>query len=202
MLENEWKSQNCEFLTKVNATSRSIHDWAKENFGNIFKEKRILLSRLGGIQRVAEYQNNIFLKKLETSLIVKLEDILKQEELLGQQKAKQIWLWNGDRHTRFFHMVMVIRRRHNKIEGLKNAAGIWVYEKEEIKKMIVGFFFDIFSMDNGRAIPNDWLNLFENVNFCTLGPNYRVLDEEIKTTLFSIEPTKASGEDGLPALFF
>lgn len=201
VLENEWKSQNCEFLSKINTTTRSIREWAKENFGNILKEKRIILARLGGIQKVVEHRNNKFLKELESSLIVKLEDILKQEEILWQQKARQNWLQNGDRNTRFFHMATVIRRRHNKIEGLKDATGNWVYEKEEIKKTIVDFFSDLFSVDNGRAIPDDWPNLFENESFRPLGLNCGVMEDDIKKALFFIGPMKAPGEDGLPALF-
>lgn len=49
-----------------------------------------------------------------------LEEVLTQEELLWQQKSIQDWIMHGDRNTSYFHQKTINRRRHNRIEAIKN----------------------------------------------------------------------------------
>lgn len=79
-----------------------IHEWAKKDIGNIFKEKRILLARLDGIQKALEKGFNSFLLELNTTLQIELERILNEEEILWIEESRQTWSREGDRNTRFF----------------------------------------------------------------------------------------------------
>jgi hypothetical protein len=70
-----------------NLTPR-LKDWNKDTFGNIFKRKKELLSRLNGIQNSPHYGYNEFLDKLEKDLQEQLAVTLYQEECLWYQKSR------------------------------------------------------------------------------------------------------------------
>ena len=70
--------------------------WNREVFGNIFKRKKELLARIGGIQQALEHQPFRSLHCLETNLKKKLEKVLSQEELLWYQKSRRDWINYGD----------------------------------------------------------------------------------------------------------
>ncbi|XP_019166615.1 PREDICTED: uncharacterized protein LOC109162348 [Ipomoea nil] len=63
--------------------------WNKTVFGNIFKRKRELLARLGGIQRRLEITYHRGLASLQRKLTIQLEDVLYQEELMWFQQSRE-----------------------------------------------------------------------------------------------------------------
>lgn len=54
--------------------------WKKQQFGNIFQQKRTLLARLAGIQASVHYPSSIFLQNLEIDLSMQYSKILRLEE--------------------------------------------------------------------------------------------------------------------------
>lgn len=71
-----------DFCSKLDSTVSSIREWAKRDFGDIFKEKKILMARLGGIQKALDDRPNPFLNNLGYELQLNLEEALRREELL------------------------------------------------------------------------------------------------------------------------
>lgn len=59
----------------------------------------------------------------EETLIKELDVVLEPEEVLWFQKAREKWIALGDRSTKFFHTSTIMKRRHNRIEALKNEEG-------------------------------------------------------------------------------
>ena len=80
-VENNWKRNlNCtnaaiDFINKLG-------NWNKDIFGNIFKRKKELLARIGGMQRFLEKRHSRSLTKLKTKLKRDLEKVLTQKEVL------------------------------------------------------------------------------------------------------------------------
>lgn len=62
--------------------------WNNEVFENILAKKRILISRLRGIQRCLENYRSRKLVELEKELRTELEGILDNEELLWKQRSR------------------------------------------------------------------------------------------------------------------
>lgn len=54
----------------------------------------------------------------------------------------------GDRNTKYFHMSMLIRRRRNRIEMLRNEEGEWVSDSTELKNLAVNHYKELFSSDS------------------------------------------------------
>ena len=98
-------------------------NWNKDIFGNIFKRKKELLARIGGIQRTLEKHHSRRLIELEIKLKRNLERVLTQEEVLGFQKSQREWIVCGDRNTAFSHQITVERHRRNRIGMIKNDLG-------------------------------------------------------------------------------
>ncbi|RYR45945.1 hypothetical protein Ahy_A07g031714 [Arachis hypogaea] len=121
-----------------------LKGWNSEIFGNIFKRKRKIMSRLNGIQRAPSYGRNPWLENLEKRLSEELNTILDQEELFWMQKFRQLWIVEGDRNTRFYHTKTAIRRCKNKIIKLRNNEGCWCKSQEELQDMAIGFFKKLY----------------------------------------------------------
>ncbi|VVA36392.1 PREDICTED: reverse mRNAase [Prunus dulcis] len=115
-------------------------------------------------------------------------------------------IWNvneGDRHTKFFHLTTIIRRRWNKIERLKYNKGVLVEEAENIKAFAVEFFMELFNQPSSDGFVDVIPNLFPRLETVELSALNKVVDmAEVKDSLFSIGGLKAPRMDGFPACFY
>jgi hypothetical protein len=57
---------------------------------------------------------------------------MEKEELKWKQKSRELWLWEGDRNSKFFHLSTVIRRHSNRINEIKLDDGSWLHGREQI----------------------------------------------------------------------
>lgn len=102
-------------------------------------------------------------------------------------------------------MSTVIRRKFNKITGLKNERGVWIFDREALGQMVQNFFINLFSsesrestlryehpMEVGKVIP---LELEAKL----VAP---VSDQEILSAVKDFKPRKSPGPDGLHPIFF
>ncbi|KAH9671615.1 putative ribonuclease H protein [Citrus sinensis] len=80
-VENNWRC-SLNYTTAVADFINKLGNWNKEIFGNIFKRKKELLARIGGIQLFLEKRHSRSLSKLESKLKRDLEKVLTQEEVL------------------------------------------------------------------------------------------------------------------------
>lgn len=71
--------------------------------------------------------------------------LLEKKEIYWKQRAKQFWLRDGDKNSRFFHKFASARKEHNKIQRLRDEQGVWRDKDEEIEQIITGYFENIFS---------------------------------------------------------
>ncbi|CAJ2652742.1 unnamed protein product [Trifolium pratense] len=100
-LHSKWEKDK-DIVQSLHELMTHLKKWNKETFGNIFKRKGELLSRLNGIQKSSNYGYSIFLENLEKELQDQLVVTLYQEEYLWFQKSRSIWVSDGDRNTKNF----------------------------------------------------------------------------------------------------
>ena len=113
-----------------------------------------------------------------------------------------MWLKDGDRNSKFFHLSTIIRRKRNSIDTIKNDARIWLTCKKEIRNHMVAKFTELFTEET-VSFPSDLEHLIlpsifptDNTILCRIPT-----PQEIKATIFEMNSHKAPGPDGLPALF-
>ncbi|XP_028067839.1 uncharacterized protein LOC114270505 [Camellia sinensis] len=87
-------SWNHESFLQENLSSLATNSlvWNKDVFGNIFKRKRWLLSRIEGIQKAQHFSSSHNLFLLEKDLISQYNKTLFQEEVLWFQKSRANWI--------------------------------------------------------------------------------------------------------------
>jgi hypothetical protein len=102
------------------------------------------------------------------------------------------WLKEGDRNTAFFHARASARRKTNRIKALVREDGSRCDDQKGMKRMVEGFFGSLFSVEPCvsmdevlDAIPVK-VDLHMNADLCK-----PYTDEEIRTALFQMGPTKA-----------
>lgn len=189
-----------EALTKIKNGSLVFN---QEVFGNIFRRKRLIERRLLGIQQTLERIDSAWLDLLESQLQREYDSILFQEELLWYQKSREKWIQLGDKNSKFFHAQTIIRRRRNKIMGLKLHNGKWCTNDLTLQREAQSFFQGLFCSPNSdqqtkfkvRDTPK-----LEEEGIATL--TQPVTREEIDFALNSMHPYKAPGPDGFQGIFF
>ncbi|XP_074337634.1 uncharacterized protein LOC141674831 [Apium graveolens] len=128
--------------------------------------------------------------------------LLEKQETYWSQRAKQFWLKDGDKNTRFFHRYASIRKEHNKIKRLKDEHGVWQESDEEIQAIISKYFEQIFTRSrSGELIPDriKFQSITEEQSHNLL---VHVVEKEVNEAVFSMAPEKSPGVDGLNPAFF
>lgn len=142
---------------------------------------------------------NNFLWNLEKSLQSELALVLYQEELSWFQKSRAQWLTDGDRNKKYYHLKTINRRRRNKIRMLKNNAGDWIEDGEDLKVLVNNFYKNLFVVEH---LPGPWVQT--RISFPSI--HRQILDdismEEVKKAMFGMGAWRAPGADGFPARFY
>ena len=133
----------------------------------------------------------------------KLDDLLLKQEIYWAQRSRVAWLKHGDNNTKFFHSKVTQRHRRNHIKGIKNSQEHWEKEVEDIAKVAIDYFDNLFS-----AGSCDQMEECLDIVLVKVTPemqNFLSCDftaEEIKTMVFQMGPTKAPGLNGVNALSY
>lgn len=135
-----WRKQ-AELLVNLKNIAVDAASWQCHSLHSLKRKKKEIMFRLHGIQsRMYGQQNFRALQNLEWKLQEDLSVILKQEELM--------WLADGDRNTKYYHLKIVTRRCRNHITMIKDAAGNWIDDEDQIRGMAIQYYKQLF-MDRG-----------------------------------------------------
>lgn len=74
----------------------------------------------------------------------RMDELEKREEIYWKQRSRQNWLKHGDRNTKFFHEKAKQRVARNQIRRLKNEAGEWFDEEDDIAGVLVQHFRELY----------------------------------------------------------
>ncbi|KAH1046861.1 hypothetical protein J1N35_037645 [Gossypium stocksii] len=126
-----------------------------------------------------------------------------KEERYWEQHARVNWLKNGDKNTSFFQKFTSQRRHTNRIRGLKRSDGLIATDRIEIGEITRDYFSDLF---DSRGIDN-LDHILSGVSCCINDSMNQSLTstyskEENKEALKGMGPTKASGSNGFPIVFY
>lgn len=136
---------------------------------------------------------------------VSLENLLLEEEIYWRQRAKDHWLMNGDKNTRWFHNKASYRKKKNHIVGMEDRSGQWVSEFRQVEDTISEYFSSLFSSSNPdpmliqESLRDVMVSVSDEMNQGLLRP---FVTEEVEVAAKQIHPNKAPGPDGLSGSFF
>ena len=128
---------------------------------------------------------------------------LKAEEMFWRQKSRILWLREGDRNSKHFHVLVKQRRARNMITQLLDENENVVEDEEALVAIATSYFRQIFESSN----PEDIANVLSEVSTTITGAinedlTAPVTEWEVKLALFAMHPEKTPGPDGMTALFY
>ncbi|KAL4334370.1 hypothetical protein GQ457_07G017230 [Hibiscus cannabinus] len=128
---------------------------------------------------------------------------LDKEEIYWEQRARANWLRNGDRNTNFFHRYASQRRRCKRIDGLVTEDGAFHDNMDEVRNIAVSYFSKLFTT-SGTSDP---ITILDGIS-CSIDHTMNqtlmaaFTRDDIFVALNSMGLLKASGADGLGAVFY
>lgn len=132
-----------------------------------------------------------------------IKGLLIKEEKMRKKRSRTLWLHEGDQNTRFFHSPASQRFRQNWIVELENLDGVFCSNEEEITKILVQYYLNLFTSATPQNLEEALAAVPEVITDemnSTLTAEY--VREEVDEALKHMKPLKAFGLDGLPFLFF
>ncbi len=129
------------------------------------------------------------------------EEICLQEEIKWKQRSRLQWLRAGDVNTRFFHLRACSRRSRNYLTRLSDVSFFFT-NHSLIVNLLLSFFKDLLGADPAPCGVLNFGLLFpsESPSLLSLQDPFEV--DEVKRSIFSCDPEKASGPNGFPMVFF
>ena len=129
-------------------------------------------------------------------------ELLRSHETFWKQRAKSIWLKEGDMNSKYFHTMASVRKKKNEMRKLRNIQGQWCTTPTDINEVIVDYFTRIFSSEGGScAEVLQWVEpkISAEQNISLLEP---FSPADVRAAIFSMHPDKSPGPDGMNPAFF
>ena len=125
IIEKAWNEETHgqafrKLYKKQAATREALRKWNKEVFGHYQVRINQIMQNITETQKKPPSNDN---GRIEEELEVELSEWLARTEVLWKQKSRELWLKEGDRNTKFFHLSTIIRRRQNHIDAIKSEDG-------------------------------------------------------------------------------
>ena len=189
---------NRSIMKKIQNCKRVISIWKKSTQTN---SEKLIKELQDQIDRT--HEDDLAPPQALRELNWKLCEAYREEDFFWFQKSRQDWMALGDKNTKYFHASTKQRRARNRIIGILDQNQVWIDNEEGIEKVAVSYFDNLFSSSTSR----DPSEVLRDVPV-TVTPRMNdfltkeVTEEEVKRALFSLNPRKAPGPDGLTALFY
>ncbi|XP_042950260.1 uncharacterized protein LOC122282371 [Carya illinoinensis] len=178
---------------------QKLPQWSKQKFGNSKRRIQDQLAHLSFLQDRNTGHLTEEIKKVQRGVEVSLET----DNMKWKQRAKQRWLKEGDRNTKFFHQAASQRRRTNLIKKLVDSNDQTVTLRKGICEMFQGYFTDLFSSSNpmqpSNCISSLEIQVTESQNEFLTRP---YCTQEVEEALLSMNGLSSLGPNGFLAIFY
>ena len=144
---------------KISALKWGIKRWYLEEFGDVGARHKASCEELKMLDKIEEGRQLTEEEKARrTQISREVEASILQEEICWRQKSRVRWLKEGDKCTKFFHLVVNANHRNNTIEPLiVNSSS--TLDPAIISDHIVSFYNSLFTE------PLSWRPRLDNLEF-------------------------------------
>ncbi|GKD09951.1 hypothetical protein Tco_1189636 [Tanacetum coccineum] len=171
--------------------------------GNLYGRVENWKEKLKDIQKQVDINpHNIVLKTKEASILKEYTTAMQDEEKFLYQQTKINWISDGDKNSKFFHVVIKGRIHRNMIDMVCDESGN-THEGLGVAEQFVKHFQNFLgkSTHMDPVVPNS-LNVRQVTEEDAKSMIKQVTDMEIKEALFNICDNKAPGPDGYTSKFY
>ncbi|XP_039130894.1 uncharacterized protein LOC120267295 [Dioscorea cayenensis subsp. rotundata] len=134
-----------------------------------------------------------------------LASLQRQCSIKWAQRARMLWIKDGDRNTSFFHATTRIRAHSNFISKVVDSNGVCCQDHTSIERAFLNFYMDLWSAPSVES--DNLLNLLPT-NLPRLNDSVassivrEVTKEEVFQTLLDLPTGKSPGPDGFCTEFY
>ncbi|XP_071933079.1 uncharacterized protein [Coffea arabica] len=118
------------------------------------------------------------------------------KEIFWAQKARSIWLKEGDKNRAYFHACVKTRRKRNKITSLQKENGEWCTDNQQIVQEICKYYEDMYTTSQPQnmeeVLEGVPVSVTSRLNQNLIQP---VEENEVRAAVFSMHPNKAPRPD-------
>ena len=182
---------------KIKQLKERMKLWNKEQFGNTLTNMQKIEAELNKLEsdtadRQLTSQESMKRKNLQQDLWTAAQ----KHESLMRQKARSRWIKEGDRNSRYFHMLINSHRSTNTLNGVL-INGSWVEEPNRVKEEVRSFFQQRYQE------PMQSRPVLNGVTFNSIGQHENNLlveiftEEEIRRGVWDCGNEKSPSPDGL-----
>jgi len=187
---------------KLRRVKAALKTWVK-TLPNLVVERKIIQERLEMHHQVSE---NAEITKETLDKEANLQHMLLKASLAKEEywrlKSHSLWFKTGDRNTSFFHKQAQARKCINSISEIKVESNTHI-DIRSIKNVAFIHFKNLYSEEEALGHVPTLVNKMPSL--ITTSKNQfleaEISKNEIKSTLFTMEPDKAPGPNGFTARF-
>jgi hypothetical protein len=132
-------------LKNCHRVKKEFINWNKIVFGQTKARISAIEEKIKVLQELPPSQENI---EMKAALNLELNEWLEKEELKWKQKSRELWLKEGDRNSKFFHLSTLVRRRRNSIVEIKLDNVEWIHSRDEIERYFTAQFQNVYQSLN------------------------------------------------------
>lgn len=199
IVEQSWNSDFKPLRNKLANVSLALKIWSANEFGNLQKQ---LEEKMEKLQYLSNYRPTQSVCDEYRCTLKQIDEIMEKEEIYWRQRSRVHYLKEGDQNTNFFHMRASLRKRCNLIKGINGVNGEWVNDEDEIEKIAVDYFQNLYKTPNpadfDQALAQMEPSITASMNEELCQP---VTREEVFFALSQMNLSKSLGIDGLNANF-
>ena len=132
-------------LKNCHRVKKEFINWNKIVFGQMKARISAIEEKIKVLQELPPSQENI---EMEAALNLELNEWFEKEELKWKQKSRKLWLKEGDRNSKFFHLSTLVRKRRNSIVKIKLDNVEWIHSRDEIERYFTAQFQNVYQSSN------------------------------------------------------
>ncbi|XP_041015027.1 uncharacterized protein LOC121257846 [Juglans microcarpa x Juglans regia] len=185
-----------KLAAKLKRTKVALRAWNASVFGRVDQNIKLLEERLVCLESQLQlnYSEDIESEYLISKL--ELEVWEKREEARLTQIAKKNWLMEGDKNSKFFHVMVSQRRRSSSVAQMVLENGMVLSSPGVVHAGVVEYFREFLSeviemqRTDLHGLMHLEVSLIENEELCS-----SPMEEEVRAAVFSIPEQSSPGPD-------
>ncbi|VFQ71982.1 unnamed protein product [Cuscuta campestris] len=192
---------------RLHHLKEKLSSWNKTHFGNIFDMIKEAETDATKAEQLFEADPSTDNKILYNQKLAELQEAHRREYAFWKQKCNLKWLKDGDANTKFFHSLVKERRRQQQITSLFNDQGQLIDKPDDLEALAVTHFTTLLNSSepcSSSEVYSQFLSTIPHLidhtqNECLMS---LPTEEEIKVTVWGMDPNSFLGPDGFNINFF